>query len=201
MNAIRPEHILYPAGHHAVGKTELSDYLVEGYGFQVIETGKMVRGLYASRDEAFTNHSLGEFIKAIEQIEPGYFDKKLAKRIEGLDDQYGRIIVNGMRSITNIERTKEVYPNTLHSIIWIDAQFDALYERYKLREDNDLTTNQFNDLLRFDMELGLALIQERADFLIQNDSSLEALRERADIILQRNLGIQAVTSAYGPTQQ
>lgn len=201
MRARSPEHILYPAGHHAVGKTELCDYLVEDYGFQVVETGAMVRGLYASRDEAFANHSLGEFVKDVEEIEPGYFDKKLAARIDDLENQHGRVIVNGMRSLTNLVRAKGAYPDTTHSVVWMDAQFDSLYERYKLRESKDLTPEQFSDLLNFDMELGLALIKDEADFFIQNDSTVEALREQADIILKRNLGIQAVTIARSESTQ
>lgn len=194
MRATSPEHILYPVGHHAVGKTELCDYLIEDYGFQVVETGAMVRGLYASRDEAFANHSLGEFVKAVEEIEPGYFDKKLATKIDGLEDQQGRVIVNGMRSLTNLVRAKESYPDTTHSVVWMDAQFDSLYERYKLREGKNLTAEQFSDLLNFDMELGLALIKDEANFFIQNDATVEVLREQVDVILQRNLGIQAVTT-------
>jgi dephospho-CoA kinase len=194
MSQRSPEHILYPAGHHAVGKTELCEYLVDEYGFEVVETGAMVRGLYAERDEAFADHSLGDFVKAVEAIEPGYFDKKLASRIDDLDGQHGRVIVNGMRSLTNIERAKQNYPNTLHSIVWMEAQLDTLYERYKLREGKDLTPEEFSELLNFDMELGLALIKGEADFTVQNDSTVEALRERADIILQQDLGLTPARS-------
>ena len=84
MTARSPEHIVYPTGHHAVGKTELCDYLVEQYGFEVVETGAMVRGLYSNRDEALADHSLGDYVKAMESMEPGYFDKKLAERIDKL---------------------------------------------------------------------------------------------------------------------
>lgn len=201
MRARSPEHILYPAGHHAVGKTEMCDYLVEDYGFQVVETGAMVRGLYASRDEAFANHSLGEFVKAVEEIEPGYFDAKLATRIDSLEDQHGRVIVNGMRSLTNLVRAKEAYPDTTHSVVWMDAQFDSLYERYKSREGKELTPEEFSRLLDFDMELGLSLIKEEADFFVQNDSTVEVLRSQADQILQHSLGISALTAARSESTQ
>lgn len=199
MRSPSPEHIVYPAGHHAVGKTELCDYLVESYGFEVVETGAMVRGLYADRDEAFAGHSLGEFVKAVEKIEPGYFDKKLATSIDSLSG--GRVIVNGMRNFTNIERARDHYPETRHAIVWMEADFDKLYERYKLREGKDLTAVEFSELLDFDMELGLAMIKGNADFVIENNSSVDTLHHSANDVM-RGLGIAALNAA-GPesTQQ
>lgn len=179
---------------NAVGKTELCDYLVDEYGFQVVETGAMVRHLYANREEAFADHSLGQFVKAIEATEPGYFDKHLSTRIDTLESGQGRIIVNGMRAITNVDRAKQNYPDATHSIVWMEAPFDSLYDRYKLREGKDLTSTEFRGLLDFDMELGLALVKSRADFLIQNDSTIDALRDQADIILQQQLGLTAMTN-------
>lgn len=196
MRSPSPEHIIYPAGHHAVGKTELCDYLEERYGFEVVETGAMVRGLYADRDEEFAGHSLGEFVKAVEGREPGYFDKKLATRIDRLDGDQGRVIVNGMRSFTNIERARQQYPDTRHSIVWMEADFDRLYERYKLREGKELTAVQFSELLDFDMELGLAMIKDRADFAIDNNATVEVLQRNADDVM-RNLGLAALNAA-GP---
>ena len=188
-----PEHIVYPAGHHAVGKTELCDYFEERYGFEVVETGAMVRGLYADRDDEFAGHSLGDFVKAIKTREPDYFDRKLAERIDALDDEHGRVIVNGMRAQPNIERAKETYPNARHSIIWMDADFDVLFERYKLREQRELTPEEFNDLLNFDMELGLALIRDNANFFIENNSTVDVLRRRADSVM-RELGVTALNA-------
>ena len=189
-----PEHILYPTGHHAVGKTELCDYLVDAYGFQVVETGAMVRQLYADREEAFADHSLGQFVRAVEATEPGYFDKQLSTRIDTLDSRHGRIIVNGMRAITNIDRAKQNYPDATHSIVWMEAPFDALHERYNIREGRELTPVEFKELLDFDMELGLALVKDSADFLIENDSTIDALRTKADVIIQQRLGLTAIAS-------
>lgn len=189
------DHILYPTGHHGVGKTELCDYLVDGYGFEVVETGAMVRHLYANRDVRFEDYSLGEYVRAMEDLEPGYFDKHLASHIDAIRGDHGRIIVNGMRTLVNIDRTRINYPHTTHSIVWIDAPFDVIFERYKMREHDELTIEEFRDLLDFDLGLGLALIKNEADFFINNDSHIDALRRQADLILQRRLGISAITPA------
>jgi len=66
----------------------------------------------------------------VASMEPGYFDKKLARRIDTLNNEHDRIIVNGMRTFTNIEAARSNYPDARHSIIWMDADFDKLYERY-----------------------------------------------------------------------
>lgn len=200
MRSPSPEHIIYPAGHHAVGKTELCDYLEERYGFEVVETGAMVRSLYADRDEEFAGLSLGEFVKVVEGREPGYFDKKLATRIDTLDGEQGRVIVNGMRSFTNIERARQHYPDTRHSIVWMEADFDRLYERYKLREGKDLSVVEFKDLLDFDMELGLAMIKDNADYVIKNNDTVDVLQHNANDVM-RSLGIAALNAADSESAQ
>ena len=194
MSGRSSEHIVYPTGHHAVGKTELCDYLVDQYGFEVVETGAMVRKLYADRDESLAEHSMGEYVRAMEAQEPGYFDIKLAGRIDALQSRHGRVIVNGMRTFTNIERARANYPTARHSIVWMDADFDKLYERYKLREGKELSVAEFSGLLDFDMELGLALIRDNADFVINNNDTVDVLRTRAADVM-RELGLAAINAA------
>lgn len=190
---ISPDHLVYPTGSHAVGKTEMCEHLVENYGFGVIETGTMVRELYANRESPHTDLGLGQYVKAVESAEPGYFDKQLAARIDDLGN--GLVIVNGMRSLTNIERARSAYPDSRHSIIWMQASFERLHQRYMEREHKPLTPQEFDDLLSADKALGLDAIEDRADFVIINDSTVEALHERADDIM-RGLGIAAVTGHH-----
>lgn len=188
-----PDHLVYPAGPHAVGKTEMCEHLVENYGFGVVETGAMVRELYTDRGSTHIDLDLGQYVKAVESAEPGYFDKQLATRIDDLDQ--GLVIVNGMRSLTNIERARATYPDSRHSIIWMQASFERLYRRYVEREHKSLTLEEFEDLLNIDKSLGLDAIESRADFVISNDSTVDALREQADGIMKA-LGIAAVTGHH-----
>lgn len=185
------ENIIYPAGHHAVGKTELCDYLVERYGFEVIETGAMVRSLYTARDSKYQGLDLGEFIKQAEIDLPMFFDTQLVDKINQLDNHNGRIIVNGMRSLVNIERLKGGTSEMRHSIIWLDAQIESLLERYNARENKNLELDEFIKLLDFDLELGLAEIRENADFIVENNSSVDELRSNADQLMIE-LGITAL---------
>jgi len=50
------------------------------------------------------------------------------------------------------------------------------------------------------MELGLALIQDNADFVIDNNGTVEALRGRAADVM-RELGIAAINAASESTPQ
>jgi len=188
------ENIIYPVGHHAVGKTELCDYLVATYGFEVVETGAMVRSLYEARGSKYQDLDFGEFIKQAEIDLPMFFDTHLVDRINQLDNPNGRIIVNGMRSYVNIERLKEGTPEIRHSIVWLDAQIESLLERYNVRENKNLELDDFIRLLDFDLELGLSEIRENADFIIENNSSVEKLRSDADQLMME-LGIAALKVA------
>ncbi|HEU4966436.1 MAG TPA: AAA family ATPase [Candidatus Saccharimonadales bacterium] len=189
-----PEHIIYPVGHHAAGKTELCNYLTDTYGLKVVETGTMVRSLYASRDQRYTYHSLGQYIRAVEDTDPGYFDRELAKLVDREDPSNGVVIINGMRNYTNIARAMDTYPTARHSVVWLEAPTEQLHERYMIREGKQLSREDFDMLLAFDMELGLAPIKEQADFHIENDSTLESLHEQTDAIM-RALGLTAIAAA------
>jgi dephospho-CoA kinase len=188
------EQILYPTGHHAVGKTELCDYLVDQYGFEVVETGAMVRSLYAARQDRYNYLDLGQFINQVEIDQPSFFDERLAEMIDALDKPEGRVIVNGMRTYENIERSIDLSSNSTHSIIWLEAQLEALNQRYNLREGKNLTEGEFSKLLEFDLGLGLAEIKANANFIIENNSSVESLRLRADSVM-RSLGLTALHSS------
>jgi dephospho-CoA kinase len=190
---IHPENILYPAGHHAVGKTELCDYLVDEYGFKVVETGAMVRSLYASRSKQYEDLSLGEFVDAVDTVSPTFFDEELFTRITDLGGKQSRIIVNGMRAYPNIEYLKNTLPNTKHSVLWMQANFELLHNRYMNREKKETSLEEFKNLLDFDLQLGLGDIQDNADFTINNESTIDILRFNTDIVMRR-LGLTALNA-------
>src|SRR3990167_4617261 len=170
------ELFVYPVGHHAVGKTEVCDYLADRYDFDVIETGAMVRGLYAERPEEMADFSIGNFVRHTEATHPGFFDEKLSEKLETVEKP--NVLVNGMRSITSIEALKNRFASSIHATLWIDAAFELLHDRYNRREGLSLTAAQFHDLLDKDRELGLEAIRDSADFVITNDSNAEALKTK-----------------------
>lgn len=170
--------IIYLAGHHACGKTELSHRLSPIIGAPIIETGAMVRACYVQRDTSQMDFDIASFVRQKEKENPLYFTLMLKDKIteagfapRGLTPP--RALVIGMRSLKNILELKEITPEWRHIITWIDVPSrDLLRHRYNHRESKNLTEVEFERLLAIDQSLGIEELRLVADHIITNGGGI-----------------------------
>ena len=173
--------LLYLTGHHGAGKSELSRYLVTKYRFGAVETGAMVRDLYGIRSSEYKNLSLGEFVVEIEAKFPGYFSIELASMVRSTVAEDGiPVIINGMRSYQYISELSERMKPHISKILWTEAPEKTLRKRYNTREGKNLSIVEFNNLMQFDIRLGISVIRDHADAVISNIGTIDAFRKRVE---------------------
>lgn len=146
--------VIYLAGHHACGKTELSHHLAPRIGAPIIETGAMVRACYAHRGDELEDLDIANYVRQMEDQDPLFFTLILKSRIIEETTNLlkpARVLVIGMRSLKNVLELKEIAPGWEHTIIWIDVEsYDLLRKRYNQRENKNLNPFEFNNLIDID---------------------------------------------------
>lgn len=185
--------LVYPVGHHASGKSKVSEHLIETHGFSIIETGAMVRAAYKEADPEQARFAhIGQFVKESEFNKPDFFIDLILSDIQHktTSESPSGIIINGMRTPTHLKRVQaktELHPQ---GIVWIESPRDTLKSRWEIREGRRLTDEEFDELLLFDSQLGLDQIRPIADIDVINDGSLEQLNNRVENALYK-LGVLA----------
>ncbi len=185
--------MIFLVGPHGSGKT-LSANLIAPHGFLTVDSGPTLRQIHQKQD---TNLSFGDWITEGERHYGQRFtddllvcELKLAKMRAEETRLHKDIVIVGNRSKGGIvfisERIKSVngYSN---QVVFLDAPFKILHERYNSREKKNLSDDEFNELLDLDVRMGLNTIREIAQFNIWNNGDLESLRESLDKILFQKL--------------
>jgi dephospho-CoA kinase len=189
--------MIFIVGAHATGKTYLAD-AISKFNFARIDLGPVLRIIYS---KSGSQESFSEWIQNGEkQFGPHFSNDLLVNEIK-LTLEKGNAqatqpldyIIIGNRSILglkyiseHIERTR----NRDNTIIFLDAPFDILYERYKKREGGNITIKQFKEILDRDRKMGLEDLRSFANFVIINDSTREKLVDQTSAILRDELKYQ-----------
>ncbi|MEK7095515.1 MAG: AAA family ATPase [Patescibacteria group bacterium] len=184
MNGSCESSVLYLTGPHAAGKTELCGHLTSEYNFGVVETGGLMRGLYADRGPQYRELSMGEYVRAVEKDDSDFFGNMLVDRVKRVVlEGASPVIINGMRTYSYINSTTERLGTKSAKVLWIEANRDLLLERYNRREGRSLCPEEFEALLAFDMNLGISEIREKADAIVVNEGRVDSFKEETDKIL------------------
>lgn len=186
--------MIYIVGAHATGKTHLADTMCK-FNFTKIDLGPLLRTIHR---KSGSSTSFGEWIhNGEEKFGKNFTDDLIVNEIEKKKASLSNgaiapndFIVIGSRSIAGLSYILE---NTGHynqkdnKIIFLDAPFDLMYERYKKREGLNITTEQFEKILDKDKKMGLEDLRLVADFVIMNDSTFEKLSDRMLNLLKNEL--------------
>ncbi len=184
--------MIFITGPHCVGKTTIAKKL-QHYGFVHIETGDIVRKEY--RKEVLgiefhmwalnKNHMFNNFIAQ------AIMDKCfLIKQSKGnIQD----ILVTGNRQINGIKYLIKNVPPVNHKpdfIIYVEADERILYTRYIKRQGRtkkQLTFKKFKDeVLGFDIKMGLKQIRNKADLIVCNNSRIGICIDNIKEFLKNN---------------
>lgn len=162
--------MIFIVGHHNTGKTTTAEYLGK-FGFLHIETSEIVRRKHLElapdtdfyswakeRGSLFDDFILAEVLRARSMIETSP---------DGLQD----IVITGHRQLSGINRIREAVqplPNRRHTILYLDAPFELLFERQRGRVDRPCGDyGEFiSKYIGFDVDMGIEQLKEAADTII-----------------------------------
>lgn len=183
--------VLGISGYAACGKSEAARYLRERHNFEIFEISKEIEeeaqklGLldniigYEER-----KRKLSEVGKRIREFygREDIFAIKIIQKIK--DGKFKRIVIDGIRSISEYETFKKEFQKIFY-LIFITANDKIRYERRKLQDKYfNLTFEEFLERDKRDSKLlGLEKLEELADFIIENNSSLNDFYKKLDLII------------------
>lgn len=177
--------MIFITGHHNTGKSTISNYL-EQFGFVHIETGDVIRGIHKKIAPEM------EFIKWAENMGDSLNDfivekALIARKIVLNSDDLQDIIISGNRQISGINYViHHVQPvdGRKNLTIFLYADDKILFQRQCARLDrkiSGLTLARFKEeILQYDIKMGVDEIKEKADAVISNNSSLEKLKTNVE---------------------
>ena len=179
------------SGYAASGKSEFAKYLKEKYGFKVFEfseiieeEAKRLKLLEENLSLEEKKRKLSELGKKIREIygREDIFALKIVEKIKS--ENFEKIVVSGFRNLVEVEVFKKEFGKNFY-LIFIEADAKIRYERRKIQDPNfNLTFEEFLQRdKRDEKELGLRELKEVANFVIENNSSLEDFYKKIDLII------------------
>lgn len=172
--------MIFIVGPHSAGKTTIARNLCN-QGFLHVETGDIVRkkhqevaptiefGAWASEQNHQFNHYIAEAVIR-EQ-------KQILKSGKKLLD----VIITGNRQTDGIDYLLRNVPSlneTPNLIVYVDASEQILFDRYIRRPEkasSEITFEAFKqEVLGFDIKMGLEEIKSRADLVVRNEDEISS---------------------------
>ncbi len=165
------------------GKTLAVD-VAKNMGIPVVAMGDVVREEVKLRGLEETPENVGEMSMGLREKEgPQAVAKRTLTRIERAETRV--VLVEGIRSLKEIELFKEHYPDftlvAIHSSP--KTRFKRLYERERPDDSKDLRAFKERDARELNYGIGSAIAL--ADYLIVNEESEEELIKNMRTILER----------------
>lgn len=166
--------VLFLAGPHASGKTELATHLVDSRGYSCVDLGPSIRAAHKAeqpdKDFGYWN-SEGE-----KKFGPDFTNRVVANAaLRSLESSSSEVpfIVSGSRSYPGLQYLINALDAENNRTMYVEADEGVMFERYKAREDKpDLTVVEFQAVLAKDQAMGLEGIRSHADWIVYNCGSL-----------------------------
>jgi len=179
------------SGYAASGKSEFAKYLKEKYRFKVFEFSETIEEEAKKLKLLEENLSLEEKKRELSEIgkkirenygREDIFALKIIEKIKS--EKLGKIVVSGFRNLAEVNAFKKEFGKNFY-LIFIEADAKIRYERRKLQDPNfNLTLEEFLERdKRDEKELGLRDLKEVANFVVENNSSLEDFYKKIDLII------------------
>jgi predicted nuclease with RNAse H fold/dephospho-CoA kinase len=166
------------SGEIAVGKTTIANYL-KTRGYRDTRYSKVIESILVSVGMEVNRSNLQEVGRRVHDTKgQRWLGLKVAKFIEGEK----LAVVDGIRFLEDKAMMAELFgPGYIH--IHVKASQHIQADRVGNRERENIP---LQDAKRSKTECEIALLEKGADYVIENDASVESLHEEVDAIL-RNL--------------
>ena len=162
------------------GKDTVADYLVEKHGFHKIDMGEVLREMLKEKGIKPTRENLQEFRK---QHGNTFLAEEITKRIE--KGGWKRVVINGVRRSEDYEIPKKKFGEKLKMIL-IKADKIKRFIRLKRRgsERDPKSIKEFEKQERREYKIyDFNKTFSYADFVVENNSTIEDLKSKIDKIV------------------
>ncbi|MGQ4913348.1 MAG: AAA family ATPase [Candidatus Asgardarchaeia archaeon] len=168
------------------GKTTLSEYLRDKYGYHIIIMGDLVREIAKERNIEPTRINLQEIQKEYtSKYGWDYFAKLVVKRI--LEQKMEKVVIDGMRRPHDVLIPKQAFKDNI-LIIHLTSSPEVRFKRLLSRQRPGFPKT-FEEFLEHDSrERKLFELDESikyADVTIENNGTIEELYKKVDEVLQK----------------
>lgn len=173
-------------GNIGAGKTVISNHLHKKYKADQLRFSQILMDvldrLYLPKDRG-NLQTLGEVLRKSfgESVIVDAFRKDLEKSRAQV------IVVDGIRYVNEVEMLRS-FPNNV--LLFIDAPAAIRYARVVARGEKGESRISFEEFQKAEKrgtEKGLPVIRKLADYVIENDGSLETLLKKVDAIVKERL--------------
>jgi dephospho-CoA kinase len=173
-------------GNIGAGKTVVSDHLHKKYKADQVRFSQILMDvldrLYLPKDRK-NLQTLGVVVR--DSFGQDVIVNAFKKDLERSTSQV--VVVDGIRYMNEVEMLRSFPSNVL---VFMDAPPKLRHERVVLRGEKGEEKNSFEEFLKAEQrgtEKGLPEIKKVADYVIENDGSVEHLLKRIDEIIKKRL--------------
>ena len=177
--------ILGIAGEIASGKGTATGYLVKKFGASDHRFSTALRDV-ARRMYLEENRENLQKISTMmrENFNDNILSMVIYKDVE--NDQHDVVVIDGVRRMADIEFLKKIDGFRL---LYVDAAMENRYDRITRRgentDDNGKTFEEFRKDHEREAELQIRDLKEKADFVVDNDGTMDDLYLRIDEIIEK----------------
>ena len=175
--------ILGFTGEMACGKGTASQYLAEKHKANSYRFSTMLRDVL---DRLYLDQSRENMQEISKVLRKNFGEDLMAKVItdDVKNDKGEVVVVDGVRRMADIKYLGEI-PE--FKFIYIDVDLETRYERMKIRNENEgdseKTLEEFKKEHEQESELQIRDLKEKADFVIDNNGSLEEFYSQIEKII------------------
>lgn len=179
-----PKIILGISGEIASGKDTVSKMLREKYGFGALMFSNILRDIL---DRLYIEQSRNNLAKLSMHLRKCFGEDTLSRVIlkdaESIESEY--IVVDGVRRLADIIHLEG---NGNFYFVYVEASPEVRQERIVSRgqntDDSTKTVLQLEKDQNLEAEAQVCSLKERADFVINNDGTIEELQAQVDKMVE-----------------
>ena len=149
--------VYFLCGHRGCGKNYLANQISEKLPVEIIDTGPIIREAYQKHNGS--SLSLKNWIEYHEQKVGKNFTNEVICRSTHVKPNKDYIVI-GYRSIDGIEFFNQYFKNSDFRIYYMDGDLDLFRENYNLRENKNLTKEEYDKIVQIENEMGIEGLRE-----------------------------------------
>ena len=182
---IRPPNLLCVLGTVGSGKSEATRLLCTDFGYQEVNTGRIVADLLGIPPVPDTPRQLFQEA-AWRFIQSVHGPEQLARAILDRIDQYQceRVLIDGIRQRTTLDNLRSLAGPRRVGLLYVHTLPDLAYQFYKERERTDCSIFDFLAVRNASVEFDVEDMIGQADAVLYNWIGLQAYRKTVRQLMQ-----------------
>lgn len=167
--------MLFLTGPHAVGKSYFMQQLATTNNFFQFDTGPEMRRMHK---ESLSEKNIGDWVDELEKAHGPFITcDMLCKVLESRERNTDNIIVTGFRQIEGIEYMINYFQPEDYEILYIDGIFELLKNNFMLRENKNISDEDFKKYLLSEEEWGLRTLK---DYVLNNPLNCRYIKKQTN---------------------